>query len=93
MASRWAREFGRLLEGWIFFYPLEHPLDRVRAGILTHKPRPNLVVKEIRVAPLSNVCEELGEILPIQQLAWRMALDRGLDPDQPRGLSKVTETW
>ncbi len=33
------------------------------------------------------------EIMPLQQLAWRMALDRGVDPDRPRGLSKVTETW
>lgn len=33
------------------------------------------------------------EILPLQQLAWRLAVDRGGDPDQPRGLSKVTETW
>jgi len=32
------------------------------------------------------------EILPLQQLAWRLALDRGGDPDRPRGLSKVTET-
>jgi glucosamine--fructose-6-phosphate aminotransferase (isomerizing) len=43
-----------------------------------------------------GVAEELlplVEILPLQRLAWRMALDRGLDPDRPRGLSKVTETW
>jgi glutamine---fructose-6-phosphate transaminase (isomerizing) len=33
------------------------------------------------------------EILPLQQLAWRVALDRGLDPDRPRGLAKVTKTW
>jgi glucosamine--fructose-6-phosphate aminotransferase (isomerizing) len=33
------------------------------------------------------------EILPLQQLAWRLAIDRGGDPDRPRGLSKVTETW
>jgi glucosamine--fructose-6-phosphate aminotransferase (isomerizing) len=33
------------------------------------------------------------EILPLQQLAWRLAVDRGNDPDQPRGLSKVTQTW
>lgn len=32
------------------------------------------------------------EILPLQRLAWRLALDRGLDPDSPRGLSKVTRT-
>jgi glucosamine--fructose-6-phosphate aminotransferase (isomerizing) len=42
-----------------------------------------------------GVGEELTpilEILPLQQLAWRLALDRGGDPDQPRGLSKVTKT-
>jgi glutamine---fructose-6-phosphate transaminase (isomerizing) len=33
------------------------------------------------------------EILPLQQLAWRLALDRGTDPDQPRGLEKITSTW
>ena len=32
------------------------------------------------------------EILPLQRLAWRLALDRGLDPDRPRGLAKVTAT-
>ena len=32
------------------------------------------------------------EILPLQRLAWRVALDRGIDPDRPRGLSKVTQT-
>jgi glucosamine--fructose-6-phosphate aminotransferase (isomerizing) len=43
-----------------------------------------------------GVAEELLpilEILPLQQLAWRLALDRGGNPDRPRGLSKVTETW
>jgi glucosamine--fructose-6-phosphate aminotransferase (isomerizing) len=33
------------------------------------------------------------EILPLQQLAWRVALDRGTDPDRPRGLAKATSTW
>jgi glucosamine--fructose-6-phosphate aminotransferase (isomerizing) len=33
------------------------------------------------------------EILPLQQLAWSLALRRGGDPDRPRALSKVTETW
>ena len=43
-----------------------------------------------------GVAEELLpilEILPLQQLAWRLALDRGADPDRPRGLAKVTRTW
>jgi glucosamine--fructose-6-phosphate aminotransferase (isomerizing) len=33
------------------------------------------------------------EILPLQQLALHLALHRGGNPDAPRGLSKVTETW
>jgi glucosamine--fructose-6-phosphate aminotransferase (isomerizing) len=44
----------------------------------------------------SGISEELLpilEILPLQQLAWRLAVDRGEDPDRPRGLSKVTHTW
>jgi glucosamine--fructose-6-phosphate aminotransferase (isomerizing) len=32
-------------------------------------------------------------IVPMQQLAWHLARERGGDPDQPRGLRKVTETW
>lgn len=60
-------------------------------------------VEILRVGPpdglpvaLDGVPETLApilEILPLQQLAWRLAIDRGGDPDQPRGLSKVTETW
>ncbi|MEL7645962.1 MAG: SIS domain-containing protein [Anaerolineaceae bacterium] len=32
-------------------------------------------------------------VIPGQVLAWQMALARGLDPDHPRGLSKITETF
>jgi glutamine---fructose-6-phosphate transaminase (isomerizing) len=32
------------------------------------------------------------EILPLQRLARQVALDRGIDPDRPRGLTKVTDT-
>jgi glucosamine--fructose-6-phosphate aminotransferase (isomerizing) len=42
-----------------------------------------------------GVPEELSpllEILPLQQLALHLAIGRGADPDQPRGLQKVTET-
>ncbi len=38
-----------------------------------------------RVAPLLD-------ILPLQRLAWSLALARGEDPDAPRGLNKVTAT-
>jgi glucosamine--fructose-6-phosphate aminotransferase (isomerizing) len=33
------------------------------------------------------------DVLPLQILACRLAMARGLDPDRPRGLSKITQTW
>ncbi|MGY1690327.1 SIS domain-containing protein [Geodermatophilus sp. SYSU D01105] len=41
---------------------------------------------------IPEVVSPLLEILPFQQLALHSALLRGSDPDQPRGLHKVTET-
>ncbi|MFI5954704.1 SIS domain-containing protein [Cryptosporangium sp. NPDC051539] len=41
------------------------------------------------VAP---VLSPVLDILPLQRLAWQVALDRGENPDRPRGLSKVTQT-
>ena len=32
-------------------------------------------------------------VIPGQVLAWKLASSRGLDPDHPRGLSKITETF
>ena len=40
-----------------------------------------------------EVLTPLLTILPMQQFAWYLACQRGGDPDQPRGLQKVTETW
>jgi len=31
-------------------------------------------------------------VLPGQILGWQLAIYKGLDPDRPKGLSKVTET-
>lgn len=45
--------------------------------------------------PVPEVAEELApvlEVLPVQRLALGLALARGGDPDQPRGLRKVTRT-
>jgi glucosamine--fructose-6-phosphate aminotransferase (isomerizing) len=33
------------------------------------------------------------DIVALQWLALEMAVGRGLDPDAPRALAKVTETW
>ncbi|HEX3812971.1 MAG TPA: SIS domain-containing protein [Mycobacteriales bacterium] len=46
--------------------------------------------------PLPKVAEELSpilEIVPLQLLARDLAVARGGNPDAPRGLSKITETW
>lgn len=45
--------------------------------------------------PVPACAEELApvlEILPVQQLALGLALARGFNPDNPRGLNKVTKT-
>jgi glucosamine--fructose-6-phosphate aminotransferase (isomerizing) len=63
-----------------------------------------LVVGHGRATQLGTVALELPDIgpevvspilaiIPLQFLAWHLARERGADPDQPRGLSKVTETW
>ena len=44
---------------------------------------------------LPNLPEQLAPIaaaIPLQWLAWQLALDRGFDPDNPRALNKVTRT-
>lgn len=69
------------------------PLDRLvatGAQVLRVGPGGELPVV------LDTVPEDLQpvlEILPLQRLAWQLALDRGADPDRPRGLAKVTSTW
>lgn len=53
-------------------------LESPRLGVVT-----NGLVEELH---------PIVEILPLQSLALRLALDRGSNPDAPRGLSKVTRT-
>jgi glucosamine--fructose-6-phosphate aminotransferase (isomerizing) len=50
----------------------------------------------VRLKLPTGVSEELSpvvEIIPLQMLAHELAVVRGFDPDTPRGLHKVTETW
>ncbi len=44
------------------------------------------------VSPGSELLSPLVDILPAQLLAYYLTVARGLDPDNPRGLSKVTIT-
>ena len=48
-----------------------------------------------RIALPTGIPEEVSpllEVLPLQQLSFQLAIARGLDPDSPRGLHKVTHT-
>jgi glucosamine--fructose-6-phosphate aminotransferase (isomerizing) len=42
---------------------------------------------------IPEILSPMLTIIPLQFLAWQLALERGGDPDQPRGLKKVTTTW
>ena len=44
-------------------------------------------------AGLPEELSPIAEIVPLQMLAHELAVIRGYDPDAPRGLRKVTETW
>lgn len=44
------------------------------------------------VSPGNELLSPIVDILPAQLLAYYLTLTRGLDPDNPRGLSKVTIT-
>jgi glutamine---fructose-6-phosphate transaminase (isomerizing) len=50
-------------------------------------------VLPVRTDGIPEQLHPVLEILPLQQLALRLALERGVNPDAPRGLQKVTETW
>ncbi len=43
-----------------------------------------------RPGPLVPLLAPLLSVVPGQLFAWALARAKGLDPDQPRGLSKVT---
>jgi glucosamine--fructose-6-phosphate aminotransferase (isomerizing) len=59
----------------------------------TRLTEPNKSVAAIPQPPgLDESLSPIVQIVPLQQLALKMALTRHLDPDQPRGLRKVTET-
>jgi glucosamine--fructose-6-phosphate aminotransferase (isomerizing) len=50
------------------------------------------VAGRIPVPPVDERYGALLDILPLQQLALALAIERGRDPDAPRGLRKVTST-
>jgi glucosamine--fructose-6-phosphate aminotransferase (isomerizing) len=68
---------------------LSRDLSRRGSPVLTIGPRRRGALPVPRVPEL---LAPLVSVLPGQLLAYHAALARGLDPDRPRGLTKVTET-
>lgn len=77
---------------------LQPVLDRLRgrgADLLLVGQAEQVAQAAAGFALPSDVPEEVQpilEILPLQLLAYEIAVARGLDPDAPRALAKVTET-
>lgn len=73
-------------------------LDRLleRGADLTIIGDPGRAGGASAVIPLPDGLDErvspIVQILPLQQLAYHMAVQHGYDPDAPRGLRKITET-
>lgn len=77
---------------------MEEPLQRLRsnsADVFSVGTPDAVAASSGGVVLPGGVQEELSpllEILPFQQIALHLALERGENPDTPRGLRKVTET-
>lgn len=78
---------------------LQPVLDRLRgrgADLVVIGPQTQVDAASAGFAlPTKGVAEEVQpilEILPLQMLAYEVAIARGQDPDAPRALAKVTET-
>lgn len=77
---------------------LQPVLDRLRgrgADLVVIGPDPQVSAASGGIAIPTGVPESLQpllEILPLQRLAWEIAMARGQDPDSPRGIAKITET-
>jgi glutamine---fructose-6-phosphate transaminase (isomerizing) len=69
--------------------PVLERLAEVGAEVLQVGPARGLPVA---AADLAEHVIPIVEIIPLQLLARQLAVERGVDPDAPRGLSKVTHT-
>ncbi|HLJ69089.1 MAG TPA: SIS domain-containing protein [Chloroflexota bacterium] len=75
--------------------PVLEQLRRRGADTLVLGDLPALKLATVGMQLPDDVPEALSPILtilPVQQFAWHLAIARGLDPDRPRGLQKVTQT-
>ncbi|MBV9279754.1 MAG: SIS domain-containing protein [Chloroflexi bacterium] len=78
---------------------LQPVLERLReqgadTWVIGERGAPAPATVRLELPPLGpEILSPLLTILPLQQFAWHLARQRGIDPDRPAGLRKVTETW
>ena len=75
--------------------PVLHALRERGADVCAVAPAHLAPEATVRLSVPAGVPEDLApvvQIVPLQRLALEMAVARGLDPDAPRGLRKVTQT-
>lgn len=76
--------------------PVMNRLAERGADVLAIGDPANAPDATVTIALPRGIAEEVSpilQIIPLQQLAQAMSVARGYDPDAPRGLRKVTETW
>lgn len=61
-------------------------------GGIRHDAQSEKLIADLRLQPIDDALLPVLEILPIQLIALELSLARGLDPDSPAGLLKVTVT-
>lgn len=78
-------------------YALIRELQQRRADLLVISDDPSALVAANLALPfvagLPEWLSPLVAILPGQRLAMQLTLEKGLDPDHPEGLHKITETF
>lgn len=82
------------MTAWTEWWIAGSALGAPQLGALSTAPS-RIPLPELDALDALNVPSELVpmiEILPLQLLALSLALERGLNPDQPAGLNKVTRT-
>jgi len=82
--------------GEVAMRPVLERLVEVGADLLVlagEAPTPSAARRLRLPGGLAEEVHPVVDIVPLQWLALEMAVARGHDPDRPRGLAKVTETW
>jgi glucosamine--fructose-6-phosphate aminotransferase (isomerizing) len=85
---------GRVMED---MHRMAEALHERRAELIVISNEGSLLERARLPFPLPEDCAEwlspILAVIPGQLIAYSLARERGMDPDQPPGLSKVTETW